>query len=91
MPTPEFRVLSELTRVEDFIDDPVFTDVTNHGEIYTRYIVSRFTHEVSDHPGEWTHLANVTPERSPGIGVAKLCVKNRSIDKSEVTLAHLND
>lgn len=91
MPEPEFRILSELLSVEDFVDDPVFTDVTDHGEVYTRYRITRFTHEVFHHPAQWTHLANVTPERSPGIGVAKLRVMDRSIDESEVTLTQLND
>ena len=91
MPEPEFRILSELLSVEDFVDEPVFTDVTDLGEVYTRYRITRFTHEVFHHPAQWTHLANVTPERSPGIGVAKLRVLDRSIDESEVTLTQLND
>lgn len=86
MPEPEFRILSELLKVEDFVDDPVFTDVTDHGEIYTRYRITRFTHEIFEHPEGWTHLANVTPERQPGIGVAILRVEKRAIEESAVTM-----
>ena len=91
MSEPTYTVLSELTKVEDFLDDPVFTDVTGNGEIYTRYRVTRITHEISGHPREWTHMANVAPERSIGIGVALLRILYRAIDDSEVTLSELSE
>jgi hypothetical protein len=87
MAEPTYRLLSELTKVEDYLDEAVFTDVTNEGETYTRYRVTRITHEVSDHPRDWTHMANVVPVRTSGIGVALLRVVNRAIEDSEVTLS----
>lgn len=87
MTVPTYRVLSELVRVEDFLDDAVFTDVTKNGEHYTRYRVIRVTHEVTGHPLGWTHMANVVPVRAAGMGVAHLRVENRSIEDSEVTMA----
>lgn len=87
MPGPSYRLLSELSRVEDFLDEAVFSDVTNDGETYTRYRVTRITHEVSDHQEGWTHMANVVPVRTRGIGVAFLRVVDRAIEDSVVTLA----
>ena len=87
MAEPTYRLLSELTKVDDFLDEAVFTDVTNEGETYTRYRVVRVTHEVSNHPREWTHMANVVPVRTSGIAVALLRVVNRAIEDSEVTVS----
>ena len=87
MAEPTYRLLSELTKVDDFLDEAVFTDVTNEGETYTRYRVTRVTHEVSGHPRDWTHMANVVPVRTSGIGVALLRVVNRAIEDSEVTMS----
>lgn len=86
MSGPTYRLLSELSRVEDHLDDAVFTDVTNDGETYTRYRVTRVTHEVSGHPREFTHMANVVEVRSTGMAVALLRVVNRAVEDSEVTV-----
>jgi hypothetical protein len=87
MAEPTYRLLSELAKVEDYLDEAVFTDVTEEGESYCRHRVTRITHEISGHPGGWTHMANVVPVRSSGIGVALLRVVNRAIEDSEVTLS----
>lgn len=84
MTPPQYTLLSEATSVGDFVDDSVFTDVTNDGEIYTTYRIVRFTHEVSDHHENWTHLANVSLEYSVGIGVAYLRIRNRIIEDSRI-------
>lgn len=84
MNPPQYTLLSEATSVKDFVDDPLFTDVTNDGEIYTAYRIIRFTHEVSDHHENWTHLANVSLEYSEGIGVAYLRIRNRIIEDSRI-------
>lgn len=80
-----FALLSELTRVEDFLEDPVFADVSQAGETYTSYRVVRITHEAIDHPEGWTHLANVTRARDGATGVARLRIVDRHIDESRVT------
>lgn len=80
-----FALLSELTRVEDFLEDPVFADVSQAGETYTSYRVVRITHEAVDHPEGWTHLANVTRARDGATGVARLRIVDRHIDESRVT------
>lgn len=70
--------------MSDYVENPVFTDVTNDGEIYTTYRIVRITHEVFEHPDEWTHLANVTLEFDIGIGVAYLRIRNAIIEKSRI-------
>jgi hypothetical protein len=80
-----FMLLSELTRVDDFLKDPVFADVSQAGETYTSYRVVRITHEAIDHPEGWTHLANVTRARDGATGVARLRIVDRHIEESRVT------
>ena len=70
--------------MSDYVENPVFTDVTNDGEIYTTYRIVRITHEVFEHPDEWTHLANVTLEFNIGIGVAHLRLKNKVVEASRI-------
>ncbi len=84
MNPPQYLLLSEATSVSDFVDDPVFTDVTKDGEVYTTYRIVRFTHEVKGHHDDWTHLANVSLEFDVGIGVAYLRVRNRIIEDSRI-------
>lgn len=84
MTTPRYVLLSEGIAVSDYVENPVFTDVTNDGEIYTTYRIVRITHEVFEHPDEWTHLANVTLEFDIGIGVAYLRIRNAIIEKSRI-------
>jgi len=91
MSEPAFRLLPEGTSVGDFVDDPLFTEVTESGEVYTLFRVVRVTHEVSDHPEGWTHLANVARERNPAIGTALLRVISRSIEESRVTISRSAD
>ena len=80
-----FTLLSELTRLGDFLVDPVFADVSQAGETYTSYTVIRITHDATDHPEGWTHLANVTRARDGATGVARLRIANRHIEESSVT------
>lgn len=84
MNPPHFVLLSEATSVDDFVDDPVFTDVTNDGEVYTTYRIVRFTHEVQEHHEGWTHLVNVSLEYGEGIAVAFLRIRNRIIEDSRI-------
>ena len=70
--------------MSDYVDNPVFTDVTNDGEIYTTYRIVRITHEVFEHPDDWTHLANVTLEFNIGIGVALLLIRNKIVEASRI-------
>lgn len=90
MNPPEYLLLSEATSVSDFVDDPVFTDVTKDGEIYTTYRIIRFTHEIRNHPDQWTHLANVALEYDSGIGVAYLRIRHRIIEDSHIK-PHVGD
>ena len=70
--------------MSDYVENPVFTDVTNDGEIYTTYRIVRITHEVFEHPDDWSHLANVTLEFNIGIGVAHLRLKNKVVEASRI-------
>jgi hypothetical protein len=86
-----FRILSETTLSESIVDDTLFTDVTDDGEIYTSYRIVRFTH-VADSPHlHWTHRANVVGVRAPHLGVALLRVDNRSIEDSRVEVTFTQD
>ncbi|MFM2046345.1 MAG: hypothetical protein RL383_422 [Actinomycetota bacterium] len=86
MSEPLFTLLPEGTEVAHYLDDPLFTEVTEQGEVYTLFRVVRITHEVSGHPEGWTLLANVTRERNPAIGTALLRVESRSIEESKVSV-----
>lgn len=86
MSSPQYLLLSEATTISDYVDNPVFTDVTKDGEIYTTYRIVRITHEVIDHPDEWTHLANVSLEFNIGLGVAHLRLKNKVVEDSRIKL-----
>jgi hypothetical protein len=82
-----FRLLSEGVDTFSIVDDPEFSEVSLDGEIYTRYRIVRFTHEATDHPDGWTHMANVVRVRREALGVALLKVVNRVIEDAIVTLA----
>lgn len=84
MEEPTYVLLSELVSISAIVDDPVFTDVSQDGENYITYRVIRFTHEISHHVENWTHLANVALEYETGFGVAFLRVKNRVIEESRM-------
>jgi hypothetical protein len=84
MSSPQYVLLSEATSFSDYVDNPVFTDVTKDGEIYTTYRIVRITHEVIDHPDHWTHLANVSLEFNIGIGVAHLRLKDKVVEDSHI-------
>ena len=88
---PDYTVLSELLPIDHFLDDPVFTDVTGQGEIYTLFRVMRVTHTVDRHPDGWTHLANVARVREPAIGVAMLRIIGRQIEDSHVKITSAPD
>jgi hypothetical protein len=79
-----FTLLSELTRLGDFLVDPVFADVSQAGETYTSYRVIRITHQAADHPESWTHLANVTRVQDGATAVAHLRIVDRHIEESRV-------
>lgn len=82
-----FRLLPEGTETSAIVDDPEFTEITRNGEVYTLFRIVRFTHEASDHPEGWTHMANVVRVRTPALGVALLRVVDRVIDDACVTLS----
>ena len=84
MSSPQYVLLSEATSISDYVDNPVFTDVTKDGEIYTTYRIVRITHEVIDHPDLWTHLANVSLEFNIGIGVAHLRLEDKVVEDSHI-------
>jgi hypothetical protein len=84
MNTPQYVLLSEAASISDYVDNPVFTDVTKDGEVYTTYRIVRITHEVIDHPDNWTHLANVSLEFNIGIGVAHLRLKDKVVEDSHI-------
>ena len=81
-----FRLLPEGASVHDYVDDAVFTDVTDDGEVYTLYRIVRVTHEATNESLHWTHRANVAAVRSNQFGVALLRVINRVIQDSRVTI-----
>ncbi|MEN9301089.1 MAG: hypothetical protein RLZZ254_870 [Actinomycetota bacterium] len=81
-----FRILPEGTNVDDFVDNGVFTDVTDDGEVYTLYRIVRITHEATTPHVHWTHRANVTAVRSDQFGVALLRIVDRIIHSSQVTI-----
>lgn len=86
-----FRILPEGTNVDDFVDNGVFTDVTEDGEVYTLYRIVRITHEAIGPSIHWTHRANVTAVRSDQFGVALLRVRNRVIEDSQVTSTQIHE
>ncbi len=86
-----FRLLPEGFLTESIIDDPVFTEITDDGEVYTLYRIVRVTHEASDHPDGWTHRANVAQVRKQRIGVALLVVAERVILTARVTVSQAHE
>ena len=84
-----FHLLPEGTETSSIVDDAEFTEVTRNGEVYTLFRIVRITHEASNHPRGWTHMANVVRVRKPAIGVALLLVVNRVIEDARVTLSNV--
>jgi hypothetical protein len=82
-----FQLLPESVPTDDIVDDPEFTEVTRNGEIYTLFRIVRVTHESTNHPDGWTHLANVVRIRKPAIGVAHLRIIARVIEDAKVILS----
>ena len=87
MTDQRFRLLPEGVDALSIVDDLEFTEVSRDGEIYTRYRIVRFTHEATDQPDGWTHMANVVRVRRQALGVALLKVSDRIIEDAIVTLA----
>lgn len=87
MSDQEFELLPEGYPVDSVVDDPVFTEVTSSGEMYTLYRIVRVTHIARDHPDGWTHRANVVRIHEPQLGVALLKVVNRVIRDARVALS----
>lgn len=70
--------------VAGLVDNPIFTDVTSGGEVYTTYRILRITHEFVAHPSGWTHSAEVTPLRSRGLFEALLDIRRRVVERSRI-------
>lgn len=66
------------------LDDPVFTDVTEDGEVYRTYLVTSIVFEFTGHPEGWTHLVTVVHGDSQRQLEAFLKVADRSVDDSRV-------
>lgn len=84
MSVPQYILLPEGTLLTDFVINPLFTDVTKDGEKYTTYRIVRITHEILNHPDDWTHLANVSLEYAIGIGVAYLRLRDGIVEESRI-------
>lgn len=82
-----FSLLSERHTTDEVVDDILFTDITNEGEIYTLFRIVRFTHIADNHPDGWTHRANVVRVHEPRIGVALLKIVDRVIVRSSVDIS----
>lgn len=82
-----FRLLSETSRADSYVDDPEFTEVTGSGEIYTLFRIVRITHEAEHSDSEWTHLANVVRVSDAALGVAELRIVDRVILHARVTVS----
>ena len=76
--------LPDSFEVTDFIEDPLFTEVSEGGEVYTTYRVLKFTHAFSSHTAGWTHIAQVEKVYEPGRYEAFLEVVRRHIERSRV-------
>lgn len=87
MSDPRRVVLSESFEVSDFVQYDIFTDVTQHGEIYTSFRIVRFTHAIIDDPDGWNFVANVASIHENHMGVAELKVVDRMITDSRVFLS----
>lgn len=81
---PIFRLVSELIDVSTIVNDVVFTDVSDDGEMYTTYRIIRFTHTIENHPQHWTHQANIASLDGSVIGVALLDIRDRIVMSSQV-------
>lgn len=76
--------LPDSFEVADFIDESLFTEVTEGGEVYTTYRILKFTHAFSSHPSGWTHIAQVEDVYEHDLYEAFLEVYQRHIDRSQV-------
>ena len=83
----EALLLPEGLPTSTFVDDAEFTEVTDHGEVYTLFRIVRFTHEFDHHREGWTHLANVVRARNQAIGVAHLLINDRVIHEAKVVIS----
>lgn len=91
MSDDHFSLLAEGHSITEIVDDPVFTEVTENGEVYTLYRVVRFTHQATSHPDGWTHRANVVRVHDPRLGVALIRVAHRIIEDARVTLSTIEE
>lgn len=71
--------------VESVVDDAVFTDVTESGELYRTFRIIRFVYEFDAHPQGWTHLAVAVAERNSHEVEVFLQIENRVIEESYVS------
>lgn len=72
--------------VVSVVDDPLFTDVTEGGEVYRTFRIVRFVYEFDCHPQGWTHLAVALAERNSHEVEAFLRVENRVVEESYVSV-----
>lgn len=71
--------------VESVLDDGVFTDVTEDGEVYHTYRIVRFVYEFEDHPQGWTHLAVAIGSKNSDEVEVFLRIVNRVVEESYVS------
>lgn len=80
----EFTCIPSASPVSLVLDDPVFTDVTEGGEVYRTYLVTSIVFEFTGHPEGWTHLVTVVHGDSHAETEAFLKVVGRSVDDSKI-------
>lgn len=70
--------------VRSVVDDPIFTDVTEGGEVYRTYLITRIVYEFTNHPDGWTHLVEVLHGDVDRPLEAFVRVVDRAIDDSRL-------
>lgn len=72
--------------VEAVVNDAVFTDVTEGGEVYSTYRIIRFVYEFDRHPQGWTHLAVAVPSRTSREVEVFLRIVGRVVEESYLSI-----
>ena len=80
----EVFFLDQHRAVSEVVDDPVFSNVSEFGEVYELFEIQNISHEYLNHPQRWTHRAQVRRHNSHEIFNAELRVVNFSIEDSVV-------
>lgn len=84
MPLTRYVVLPDSTSTDQIVTDPVFTEVSDDGDVYISFRIVQFTHSIRHHPEGWNYLAKVHGVHIEQEGVGFLKIEDKIIQDCRI-------